>query len=123
LQNNVSQSIQKNSGIASINQSTQFKQRNDAWIWTQNPADYTIQLVSLSKQTAVQEFIRTHKIKQYSTQFAINSNGKRLYVLIYGVYADKRSAEQAKTLLAGKMSPVKPWVRRFSDIHGLMSGQ
>jgi len=39
------------------------------------------------------------------------------------VYADKRSAEQAKTLLAGKMSPVKPWVRRFSDIHGLMSGQ
>ncbi|MCU7836359.1 MAG: SPOR domain-containing protein [gamma proteobacterium symbiont of Taylorina sp.] len=112
---------QNDSGIPSKNKQIFIKERNDAWIWTQNPANYTIQLLTLSRKLAVDDFIRTHNIKQQSTQFVINSAGKKLYVLIYGVYADRKSAEQAMKEMTSKMKSIKPWVRSFSDIHGLMS--
>lgn len=94
--------------------------KGKAWIWTQNPSDYTIQLLALSKEQALKAFIESQNIKQKAVYFKINRNGKPLYVLIYGVYADKQSAEQAKNKLQSRIKGSKPWVRSFSSIHGLI---
>ncbi len=117
---------EKNSQAANIpnkNIIAKNTHRDDAWIWTQNPADYTIQLISLSTKQAVIDFARNNKIENNSTQFTIKSSGKILHVLVYGVYSNKESAVKVKNQLAAKIKSVKPWVRSFSDIHELMSKQ
>ncbi len=97
--------------------------RDDAWIWTQNPSDYTIQLISLSTKQAVIDFAQKNKIENNSTQFSIKSKGKTLHFLVYGVYSNKESAVKVKDQLAAKIKSIKPWVRSFSDIHELMGNQ
>ena len=99
------------------------KIRDEAWIWTQNPADFTVQILALSTEPAIQHFIKKQKISSEAIYFKIKRNGQPLYVLIYGVYSDKKSAQKAKEQLAAKITGSKPWVRSYSEVHGLMSKQ
>ena len=66
-------------------------------------------------------FINKQNIGSEAVYFKITRNGKALYVLINGMYQDKKSAEQARKNFASKNKSSKPWVRSFSEIHGLMS--
>ena len=94
--------------------------RDEAWIWTQNPADYTIQLIALSTEAGIKNYMNKHAIKSKSAYFKTVRNGKELYVLIYGRYADKTSAQQASKQLAATIKDIKPWVRNFLAVHGMM---
>ncbi|MCK5666341.1 MAG: SPOR domain-containing protein, partial [Thiotrichaceae bacterium] len=122
----IKKQIQQFKKTPSISKKVAGKQnsiRNDAWIWTQNPADYTLQLVTLSTEQAIKDFAHQHKIEPQSTQFSIKSNNKKHYVLLYGVYSDKTTATEAKQKIVLKIPSIKPWLRSFSDIHELMSSQ
>ena len=109
------------SNVPSQSQSGTTQKKDEAWIWTQNPADYTIQLHALSTEKAIQDFINQQKIKSKSVYFKISRNGKPLYVLIYGAYPDKKSAEQASVQLASQIKNSQPWVRSFAKIHDMMT--
>lgn len=99
------------------------KPKDEAWIWTQNPADYTVQIIALSSEKAIKDYIKQFKIQSESVYFKTLQNGKALYVLLYGNYSDKQSAVQAGEKLAGKISGIKPWVRNFSTVQGMMDGR
>ena len=100
-----------------------YKVKDEAWIWTQNPADYTVQIIALSSEKAIKDYIKQHKIQSESVYFKTIRNGKVLYVLLYGNYPDKQSAVQAGEKLAEKIIGIKPWVRNFSTVHGMMDGR
>ncbi len=109
--------------LSSPKLSSRYQPKNEAWIWTQNPADFTVQLLALSTESAVREFISKQNIQTEAVYFKILRNEKPLYVLLYGSYPDKNSALQAKEQLAAKIKLAQPWVRSFSEIHGMMSNR
>lgn len=104
-----------------INVSSEVK--NEAWIWTQNPADYTVQLIALSSENGVKAYIKQSKIQSESVYFKTIRNDKVLYILLYGQYTDKIQATQAAEKLAAQIKGSKPWVRSFSVIHGMMNNR
>ena len=95
--------------------------KNEAWIWTQNPTDYTLQLLALSSEQAVRDYARKHQIEAQSVHFKFIRNGKPLYALIYGNYPDKPAAENARQLMVEKIKGSKPWIRSFSEVHNLIT--
>ncbi len=99
------------------------KTKDEAWIWTQSPDDYTLQLVALSNESSIKAYISRYHRADQAVYFKYIKNGKPLYILIYGSYVKKSSAEQAAQQLKGKISGSKPWIRRFSDIHNMMTVQ
>lgn len=99
------------------------KIKNEAWIWTQSPADFTLQLVALSNESAIKAYISRYHLADQAVYFKYIKNDKPLYILIYGSYAKKASAEQAAQQLKSKISGSKPWIRHFSDIHNMMTVQ
>ena len=102
---------------------TAAKTKGEAWIWTQNPADYTIQLIALSTETGIKDYMKKNVIESKSAYFKRVRDGKTLYVLIYGSYADKFSAQQAAKQLSIKINNSQPWIRNFSAVHGMMSSR
>ncbi len=99
---------------------TAAKTRDEAWIWTQSPSDYTLQLVALSTESSIRAYIKKHQLNSQAVYFKFIKNGKLLYVLIYGSYSDKASATKALQSLKNKVTGSKPWLRRFADIHAMM---
>ncbi len=97
--------------------------KDEAWIWTQNPADYTVQLIALSSEDGVKDYIKRYKLQSEAVYFKTIRNGKALFVLLYGQYRDKKQATQEGDNLALKVKDSKPWVRSFSAIHGMMNGR
>jgi MSHA biogenesis protein MshM len=97
--------------------------KNEAWIWTQNPSDYTIQLLVLSSEQAIKDYSRKYRIESESVLYQMKRNGKVLYALIHGHYPDKQSADEAKLALTKKIPGSNPWVRSFADVHDQMSPQ
>lgn len=99
------------------------KTKGEAWIWTQNPADYTIQLIALSTEAGIKDYMKKNVIESKSAYFKRVRDGKTLYVLIYGSYEDKSSAQQAAKQLSIKINNSQPWIRNFSAVHGMMSSR
>ena len=99
------------------------KTKDEAWIWTQSPADYTLQLVALSSENAIKAYISRYHLGDQAVYFKYLKKAKPLYILIYGSYANKAAAEQAAQQLKGKISGTKPWIRRFSAIHKMLTIQ
>ncbi len=99
---------------------TAAKTRDEAWIWTQSPSDYTLQLLALSTESSIQAYIKKHQLGNQAVYFKFIKNGKPLYVLIYGSYTDKATAAKALQSLKNKVPGSKPWLRRFADIHAMI---
>ncbi|MCW8931175.1 MAG: SPOR domain-containing protein [Gammaproteobacteria bacterium] len=99
------------------------KVKDEAWIWTQNPADYTVQLIALSSKQGVENYIKKFQIQSEAVYFKTIRNNTLLYVLLYGHFNDKESAVKAGERLSSKIKGSKPWVRSFSTIHEMMSSR
>ncbi|MCN4144439.1 MAG: SPOR domain-containing protein [Thiohalomonas sp.] len=100
-----------------------LKSKNEAWVWTQNPADFTIQLIALSSEAGIKDYMKKYAIESQSVYFKTMRDGKALYVLIYGNFTNKTAAQDASKQLTVIIKGSNPWVRSFSAVHGMMSGQ
>ncbi len=115
---------EKNSSPLSLSSGkTHSGPKDEAWIWTQNPADYTVQLIALSSETGIKDYVTRYKLQSESVYFKAIRDGKALFILLYGRYSDKNQAVQAGEKLAIQAKDSKPWVRSFSAIHGMMNGR
>jgi len=97
------------------------KIKNAAWIRKQNPQHYTLQLIALSSEAAVKNFIAQYGLHSQAAYFKKQAGDKVLYVLIYGRFADKSAAQDARQKLLQQFKNNKPWLRNFSAIQGMMS--
>ncbi len=73
---------------------------------------YTLQLAALSDKSAAKKMRKTFNVAGEYQYYAIKKNNKTLYLLTYGQFPDKKTANKAAT----KFTAVKPWARDFKGI-------
>jgi septal ring-binding cell division protein DamX len=81
---------------------------------------WTFQLISLSNEKGMKEYIQRNKLGKNAKYFKRHVNGDDRYTLIYGVYQSKKQAEAAVKALPYIIRQGKPWIKQYKDIHKLM---
>ncbi len=92
-----------------------------AWIWSQDPARYTIQLAAGSSEAAV---LRVKQQVTLPDELAVAKalrNGKSWFVLVYGSFSTKESARDTIGRLPASLRQSGPWVRSFSSLQDELS--
>lgn len=93
-----------------------------AWLWSQDPRHFTLQLFGTYQRDSVKGFIEQHKLRGKVAAFKSQRNGRDWYVLVYGSYADRNAAKQAISRLPASLRKSAPWVRSFASIHEVLQG-
>lgn len=92
-----------------------------AWIWSQDPARYTIQLAAGTSEAAV---LRVKQQVTLPDELAVAKalrNGKAWFVLVYGSFSTKESARDTIGRLPASLRQSGPWVRSFSSLQDELS--
>lgn len=92
-----------------------------AWIWSQDPARYTIQLAAGSNEAAVIQVKRQETLPDELAVAKTLRNGKPWFVLVYGSFASKASARDTIGRLPASLRQSGPWVRSFSSLQDELS--
>jgi len=88
-----------------------------AWLWSQDPRHYTLQLLGGRNDKSIQEFIRKYKLRDKAIYFHTNHNQRNWYALVYGSYNNRSEALQAIKNLPAAIQKTSPWARSFASIH------
>jgi septal ring-binding cell division protein DamX/type II secretory pathway predicted ATPase ExeA len=90
---------------------------NEAWLWSQDPRHFTLQLLGGRSADSVKDFIREHHLGGKAVYFKTWRDGADWYAVVYGVYPDRQAAQQAIKRLPGSLRSGSPWVRSFASVH------
>jgi len=96
--------------------------KGDKWVLARNPQAFTLQLFGTNQQSSADQFIAQHGLKNKATYFHMLHEGKDWYSVVYGEYADQTAARKGMSTLPAALQKIKPWVRRFDDIHAAING-
>ena len=96
--------------------STQSKAQT-AWLWSQDPRHYTLQLMSGRNESAIKSFIKQNKLEGKAVYFKSLKDHQTRFVLVFGSYPDRSNAQSAIQKLPASLQKSKPWARNFSSIH------
>lgn len=94
-----------------------------AWLWSQNPAHYTIQLLGGHNLDALQTYMQKHQLQKQASFYRTRRDGKQWFALLYGSYPDRSKAQAAIEELPAEIRKTRPWPRPFSNIHDELSSQ
>jgi len=95
--------------------------QRDKWVVSQNPENFTLQLLATHEKQNADNFIKQHQLAGDVGYFESSRNGKPWYSVIYGSYNDQATANSAIASLPASMKKIKPWVRRFDDIQAAIN--
>lgn len=88
-----------------------------AWLWSQDPRGYTLQLLGGRNDKSIQKFIQKYKLKGKAIYFHTKHNERNWYALVYGSYTTRSAALQAIKNLPIAIQKTSPWARSFASIH------
>jgi septal ring-binding cell division protein DamX len=93
---------------------SKFVGNDNAWLFSQLPANYTLQLASFDDADKVIEFLSRAKFKNNPELHRFVSGGTNIKwtYFLYGSYAEKNIAEAAKKSIKQKLA----WVRSFGRL-------
>lgn len=81
---------------------------------------YTIQLLALSDQQALEDFVASTPLDSFSAA-EVEKDGSLFYVLLLGVYTDKVIADRVARNLPTILNDLNPWVRRLESLQDAMN--
>ncbi|MNN44559.1 hypothetical protein D3C81_1588540 [compost metagenome] len=90
-----------------------------SWYAGQAPGNYVVQIVGTSSETTAQSIVREQG-GDYR-YFKKNLQGKPLYVVTYGNFANRAAALAAIKALPAKVQAGKPWPRTVASIQQELS--
>lgn len=90
---------------------------SEAWLWSQNPRDYTLQLLGGRNDKSIQAFIKKYKLRGKAVYFHTRHNQRNWYALVYGSYQNREDALKAIKNLPSELQKTSPWARSFASIH------
>lgn len=93
-----------------------------AWLWSQDPRHFTLQLFGTYQADSARHFIQQHKLSGKAVMFKTLREGRDWYVLVYGSYTDRSKAKQAIRGLPKSLASSSPWVRSFASVHEVLHG-
>ncbi len=92
------------------------KTSNAAWLWSQDPSHYTLQLLGGRTEAGILRFIRQHKLGGKAVYYRTLRNNRPWYILVYNNYPDHARAKAAIANLPGSLHKTRPWPRSFASI-------
>jgi DamX protein len=93
---------------------TVAKAAGGTWYAGQAPGNYVVQILGTSSETAAQNFVKEQG-GEYR-YFKKVLNGKPLYVITYGNFANRDAAVSAIKALPAKVQAGKPWPRTVASV-------
>ena len=88
------------------------------WLKAQNPQHYTIQLAVASSDEGLDRLVARHKLAE-AVKVPVQRDGKRLYYLLMGSFAERRQANLRIESLTAELRTSKPWARSFAELQSL----
>ncbi len=92
-----------------------------AWVWSQDPGRYTIQLAAAGNEAAVLAVKQQVSLPDELAVAKALRNGKPWFVLVYGSFPSKESARDTISRLPSKLRESGPWARSFSSLQDELS--
>ncbi|MCP8467454.1 AAA family ATPase [Pseudomonas sp. ZM23] len=92
-----------------------------SWYQSQAGSRYSVQVLGTGSEDSAKAFISQQGGGEYR-YFRKNLQGKPFYVVTYGNFADRASAQAAIKKLPAKIQASKPWPRPFSSIQQDIAG-
>jgi len=87
---------------------------NSSWYTGQKPGNYVVQILGTSSETSAQAFVKAQG-GDYR-YFRKSLQGKPLYVVTYGNFANRDAAVAAIKNLPAKVQAGKPWPRTVASV-------
>ncbi|MFK5986136.1 MAG: SPOR domain-containing protein, partial [Pseudomonadota bacterium] len=81
---------------------------------------WAYQLISLSAESAMLDYMKTHKLQDKGKYFKRKVNGTSRYTLVYGIFDSKQQAQDNLKNLPAIIRQGKPWIRSYGDIQKLI---
>jgi septal ring-binding cell division protein DamX/type II secretory pathway predicted ATPase ExeA len=92
--------------------------KDTAWVWSQNPSEYTIQLAGAADEAAIEAVMIGLSLPGEMAVVESLRNGQLWYTLIYGRFASKDAAQATVGRLPAALKKEAPWIRQFSALQG-----
>lgn len=86
------------------------------WIMRQPGQRYTLQLVSFSTAERANTYLAEQDDPGAFSRYQLERDGRTLFVVTYGSYESRASAQQAAGDLPGAIGNVQPWIRTFAQV-------
>jgi len=91
---------------------------DQAWLWSQDPSNFTLQLLGARQSDSVKRFLRKYNdLSGKAVYFHTRHDTRDWYTVVYGVYADRAQATKAIKRLPKELQTASPWIRSFGSIH------
>lgn len=79
-------------------------------------SNYTLQLLGTGTKSNIDNIIKKHGLDDKANYFLTKYEGKPWYILVYGNYASRAAAIEAKDKLPKDLISLQPWPREFATI-------
>jgi septal ring-binding cell division protein DamX/type II secretory pathway predicted ATPase ExeA len=87
-----------------------------AWVASQPPGNYTLQLLAVGNLPSIQSFIRKHELSGEVFTIETERNGQPWYPLLWGSFSDRDAAEAASKRLPPAIRTAGFWARTFASL-------
>jgi DamX protein len=88
--------------------------KDTAWVWSQNPGDYTIQLAGASDEAALEAMMRELSLPGELAVVAAQRGARPWYVMLHGRFSSRAAAQATAATLPAALQRMEPWIRQFS---------
>jgi len=96
--------------------------RDEAWILSQHPNRYTIQVIGLSSVERLEALVAGNEALAPFAIYTVQRSSKPIHVLVQGDYADVDEARAAVAAFPHQISkPDEVWIRQFNMIQQLIA--
>lgn len=95
--------------------------RDAAWLWSQDPSHFTIQVASGLDRGALEGLAKQLPPNLAAALYSETRDGAPWYSLVCGDFADKTSASAGLDSLSEAIRARSPWLKTFAHIHDEMS--
>lgn len=96
--------------------------RDERYLLSQADTFFTLQVLVASKKASLETYIARQPNKSELFLYEANRKGKRLYVVLAGIYPSKEAALLARNSLPEEQKKAGPWPRPISDVKREISG-
>jgi DamX protein len=90
--------------------------RDVVWLLDQNPAAFTLQLVTLSSRERAEAFVARQIQPDQFVIYSLERDGRALHVVLYGLFPDRAAAQAVADNLPTALGDIQPWIRQHGPI-------
>ena len=87
------------------------------WLASQPAENYTVQLFASAEHETIKNLVAQGTLPQPLAEFAMQRDGKPLYVLTHGSYPDRAEAERVSAGIGGG---IQAWIRSIGSVQEVM---